>query len=69
VGDLSIKNELPSTFKAYCYQQHRWSCGPANFFRKMVMEILRNKVNNYPNSLVGFPLFSPEQQLSSYLEL
>lgn len=43
VGDLKVKNELPSTFKAYRYQQHRWSCGPANLFRKMVKEILRNK--------------------------
>ncbi|OIW05845.1 hypothetical protein TanjilG_23631 [Lupinus angustifolius] len=25
------------------FQQHRWSCGPANLFRKMVMEIIRNK--------------------------
>ncbi|URE46900.1 Glucomannan 4-beta-mannosyltransferase 9 [Musa troglodytarum] len=38
-----VKNELPSTFKAYRYQQHRWSCGPANLFRKMVMEIMNNK--------------------------
>ncbi|KAI8563511.1 hypothetical protein RHMOL_Rhmol03G0116300 [Rhododendron molle] len=43
VGELKVKNELPSTFKAYRYQQHRWSCGPANLFRKMAMEILRNK--------------------------
>ncbi|GAA0157897.1 hypothetical protein Leryth_016665 [Lithospermum erythrorhizon] len=42
VGDLKVKNELPSTFKAYRYQQHRWSCGPANLFKKMVMEIARN---------------------------
>lgn len=43
VGDLKVKNELPSTFKAYRYQQHRWSCGPANLFRKMVLEIIKNK--------------------------
>ncbi|KAI4346432.1 hypothetical protein L6164_007328 [Bauhinia variegata] len=43
LGDLKVKNELPSTFKAYRYQQHRWSCGPANLFRKMAMEIVRNK--------------------------
>ncbi|WVZ79333.1 hypothetical protein U9M48_026924 [Paspalum notatum var. saurae] len=43
LGDLMVKNELPSTFKAYRYQQHRWSCGPANLFRKMFMEIVRNK--------------------------
>ncbi|XP_068645103.1 glucomannan 4-beta-mannosyltransferase 1-like [Aristolochia californica] len=40
VGDLAVKNELPSTFKAYRYQQHRWSCGPANLLRKMTKEIL-----------------------------
>lgn len=39
-----VKNELPSTFKAYRHQQHRWSCGPANLFRKMAMEIVRCKV-------------------------
>ncbi|XP_068341741.1 glucomannan 4-beta-mannosyltransferase 9-like [Pyrus communis] len=43
LGSIQVKNELPSTFKAYRYQQHRWSCGPANLFRKMVMEIIRNK--------------------------
>ncbi|KAK1324050.1 Glucomannan 4-beta-mannosyltransferase 9 [Acorus calamus] len=43
VGDLKVKSELPSTFKAYRYQQHRWSCGPANLFRKMVMDIVKNK--------------------------
>jgi len=43
LSDLKVKNELPSTFKAYRYQQHRWSCGPANLFRKMVMEIINNK--------------------------
>nr|XP_009793132.1 PREDICTED: glucomannan 4-beta-mannosyltransferase 9-like isoform X3 [Nicotiana sylvestris] len=43
VCDLKVKNELPSTFKAYRYQQHRWSCGPANLFRKMAKEIATNK--------------------------
>ncbi|XP_058083614.1 glucomannan 4-beta-mannosyltransferase 1-like isoform X1 [Magnolia sinica] len=40
VGDLSVKNELPRTYKANRYQQHRWSCDPANLFRKMSKEIL-----------------------------
>jgi beta-mannan synthase len=42
VGDLAVRNELPSTFKAYRYQQHRWSCGPANLLRKVLPEILRS---------------------------
>ncbi|XP_051113324.1 glucomannan 4-beta-mannosyltransferase 2-like isoform X2 [Andrographis paniculata] len=43
LGDLQVKSELPSTFKAYLSQQHRWSCGPANLFRKMAREISKNK--------------------------
>ncbi|XP_042053758.1 glucomannan 4-beta-mannosyltransferase 9-like [Salvia splendens] len=43
LGSLEVRNELPSTFKAYRHQQHRWSCGPANLFRKMLCEIIRNK--------------------------
>ncbi|XP_042382853.1 probable glucomannan 4-beta-mannosyltransferase 9 [Zingiber officinale] len=41
--DLEVKSELPSTFKAFRHQQHRWSCGPANLFRKMLLEICKNK--------------------------
>ncbi|XP_039133756.1 glucomannan 4-beta-mannosyltransferase 9-like isoform X2 [Dioscorea cayenensis subsp. rotundata] len=44
LGDIKVKNELPSTLKAYRYQQHRWSCGPANLFRKMAVEIAKNKI-------------------------
>ncbi|KVH90694.1 hypothetical protein Ccrd_007275 [Cynara cardunculus var. scolymus] len=43
LGDLQVKSELPSTFKAFRFQQHRWSCGPANLFRKMVPEIIKTK--------------------------
>ncbi|KAL4611607.1 hypothetical protein ACB092_08G137400 [Castanea dentata] len=47
LGELQVKSELPSTFKAFRFQQHRWSCGPANLFRKMVMEIITNKKVNF----------------------
>ncbi|PRQ33237.1 putative glucomannan 4-beta-mannosyltransferase [Rosa chinensis] len=43
LGDLQVKSELPSTFNDYRNQQHRWSCGPANLFRKIVMEIAMNE--------------------------
>ncbi|XP_057535157.1 glucomannan 4-beta-mannosyltransferase 9-like [Amaranthus tricolor] len=43
LGSVQVKNELPSTFKAFRFQQHRWSCGPANLFRKMALEIIRNE--------------------------
>lgn len=46
LGNLKVKNELPSTLKAYRYQQHRWSCGPANLFKKMAKEIIANKKSN-----------------------
>lgn len=47
------KSELPSTLKAYRYQQHRWSCGPANLFRKMAVEIAMNKASRAPSKLIG----------------
>ncbi|CAI0408127.1 unnamed protein product [Linum tenue] len=53
LDDLRVKNELPSTFKAYRYQQHRWSCGPANLFRKMIKEIVMNKVSNFSHLFVS----------------
>uniref|UniRef100_A0A0E0M4U0 glucomannan 4-beta-mannosyltransferase n=1 Tax=Oryza punctata TaxID=4537 RepID=A0A0E0M4U0_ORYPU len=40
LGHVGVRNELPSTLRAYRYQQHRWSCGPANLFRKMFREVL-----------------------------
>ncbi|PKA59442.1 Glucomannan 4-beta-mannosyltransferase 9 [Apostasia shenzhenica] len=43
VGDIKVRSELPSTFKAYKFQQHRWACGPANLFRKISMEIITAK--------------------------
>ncbi|KAL1817362.1 hypothetical protein ACET3Z_019936 [Daucus carota] len=43
VNDIKVKSELPSTFKAFRYQQHRWSCGPSNLFKKMAIEIATNK--------------------------
>ncbi|KAK2401090.1 glucomannan 4-beta-mannosyltransferase [Trifolium repens] len=43
LSNVQVKSELPSTLKAYRFQQHRWSCGPANLFRKVVMEIFTNK--------------------------
>ncbi|KAL1557661.1 glucomannan 4-beta-mannosyltransferase [Salvia divinorum] len=43
LGDIEVRSELPSTFKAYRSQQHRWSCGPANLFRKMATGIVKNK--------------------------
>ncbi|KAE8767352.1 mannan synthase 1-like [Hordeum vulgare] len=42
-GDVQVRNELPSSFKAYRYQQHRWSCGPANLMRKMFWEIVASR--------------------------
>ncbi|KAI4302282.1 hypothetical protein MLD38_038055 [Melastoma candidum] len=43
LNDLKVKSELPSTFQAYRYQQHRWSAGPANLFRKMIPEVIKTK--------------------------
>ncbi|KAF2567970.1 hypothetical protein F2Q68_00027987 [Brassica cretica] len=33
--DIAVKIELPCSFNALRSQQHRWTCCPANLFRKM----------------------------------
>uniref|UniRef100_J3LP79 Glycosyltransferase 2-like domain-containing protein n=1 Tax=Oryza brachyantha TaxID=4533 RepID=J3LP79_ORYBR len=43
LGDVRVKSELPSTYKAYCRQQFRWSCGGTNLFRKMIWDVLAAK--------------------------
>ncbi|XP_078164467.1 putative glucomannan 4-beta-mannosyltransferase 2 [Carex rostrata] len=43
VGNIRVKSELPSTLKAYRHQQHRWTCGAVNLFRKMGWDIATNK--------------------------
>ncbi|KAJ6801239.1 putative mannan synthase 3 [Iris pallida] len=43
LGDVKVKSELPSNFKAYRNQQHRWTCGAANLFRKTAAEIVKTK--------------------------
>ncbi|XP_078160021.1 putative glucomannan 4-beta-mannosyltransferase 7 [Carex rostrata] len=40
INELRVKSELPTTFKAYCRQQHRWASGAVNLFRKMAWEII-----------------------------
>ncbi|KAI3461332.1 hypothetical protein Pfo_017995 [Paulownia fortunei] len=58
LGDLQVKCELPSTFKAFRFQQHRWFCGSANLFRKMMMEIAMNKkVSLYKKFYVIYSFF------------
>ncbi|KAK1307895.1 Glucomannan 4-beta-mannosyltransferase 1 [Acorus calamus] len=58
VGDVMVKSELPSTFKAYRFQQHRWSCGPANLFKKMAMEIVKaGKVSIWKKLYVIYSFF------------
>ncbi|XP_051214242.1 probable glucomannan 4-beta-mannosyltransferase 7 [Lolium perenne] len=43
VGDIRVKSELPSTYKDYCRQQFRWSCGGAHLFRQVAKDILAAK--------------------------
>uniref|UniRef100_A0A0E0HN11 Glycosyltransferase 2-like domain-containing protein n=1 Tax=Oryza nivara TaxID=4536 RepID=A0A0E0HN11_ORYNI len=43
LADVKVKSELPSNLKTYRHQQHRWTCGAANLFRKVGAEILFTK--------------------------
>ncbi|CAA7020365.1 unnamed protein product [Microthlaspi erraticum] len=43
IDDVTVKSELPCSFNALRSQQHRWTCGPANLFRKMAGQIIRSE--------------------------
>ena len=49
-GLMQVKSELPSTFRSYRFQQHRWNCGPSNLFRKTALEIMTNQVTESASS-------------------
>jgi len=51
VGDVKVKSELPSNLKAYRRQQHRWTCGAANLFRKTGREIILTKEASFGRKL------------------
>lgn len=39
--DVTCMNELPSSYDAYRKQQHRWSAGPMQLFRKALPQIVQ----------------------------
>ncbi|KAG1342518.1 Glucomannan 4-beta-mannosyltransferase 9 [Cocos nucifera] len=67
VGSIKVKSELPSTFKAYRFQQHRWSCGPANLFRKMLCDIMKaKKVSIWKKFYMIYSFFLVRRVLSHF---
>jgi hypothetical protein len=50
---MQVKSELPSTYKDYCRQQFRWSCGGAHLFRQVAKDILAAKVGFSSPSLAN----------------
>ncbi|GMH37152.1 hypothetical protein BSKO_05025 [Bryopsis sp. KO-2023] len=42
--DLTVMNELPASFNAYRKQQHRWTCGPVQLWRRASPAIWASKL-------------------------
>ncbi|KAK9837464.1 hypothetical protein WJX81_004395 [Elliptochloris bilobata] len=40
--DVTVLNELPASFFAYRKQQHRWTCGPVQLWRRTAPDIWRS---------------------------
>ncbi|XP_020090898.1 probable mannan synthase 6 [Ananas comosus] len=67
VGDIKVKSELPSTLKAYRSQQHRWSCGPALLFKKMLWDILEaKKVSMWKKFYMIYSFFVARRIISAF---
>ncbi|XP_063949779.1 uncharacterized protein LOC108222978 isoform X2 [Daucus carota subsp. sativus] len=57
--NIQVKSELPSTFKVFRYQQHRWSCGPANLLKKWPS----GKATGFGPGIRRFESFRPRSKL------
>eukprot|EP00958_Prasinococcus_capsulatus_P004003 scaffold375_cov378-Prasinococcus_capsulatus_cf.AAC.8 len=44
LNDVTCVNELPSSYDAYRKQQHRWSCGPMQLWRKAMNSVWNSKI-------------------------
>ena len=42
LNDITCDNEIPAEYDAYRKQQHRWSCGPMQLWRKATKTILES---------------------------
>lgn len=42
--DTTCLNELPASFFAYRKQQHRWTCGPVQLWRKTAYYIWKSSL-------------------------
>ncbi|KAI5002101.1 hypothetical protein ZWY2020_026751 [Hordeum vulgare] len=67
VGDIKVKSELPSSLRAYRSQQHRWSCGPALLFKKMLREILAaERVSAWKKLYIVYNFFVTRRVVSTF---
>uniref|UniRef100_A0A8I6WWJ3 glucomannan 4-beta-mannosyltransferase n=1 Tax=Hordeum vulgare subsp. vulgare TaxID=112509 RepID=A0A8I6WWJ3_HORVV len=67
VGDIKVKSELPSSVRAYRSQQHRWSCGPALLFKKMLREILAaERVSAWKKLYIVYNFFVTRRVVSTF---
>ena len=59
---LQCLNEVPSSYDAYRKQQHRWSCGPMQLWRKATAAVWASQISwaqkLYLNMCVGAALFA-----------
>ncbi|CAI5510694.1 unnamed protein product [Closterium sp. Naga37s-1] len=44
LNDVTCVNEIPSTYAAFRHQQHRWSCGPMQLWRKAMDQVWESEV-------------------------
>ncbi|CAI7801671.1 unnamed protein product [Closterium sp. NIES-54] len=44
LNDVTCVNEIPSTYAAFRHQQHRWSCGPMQLWRKAMDQVWESEI-------------------------
>jgi len=63
LNDITCDNEIPAEYDAYRKQQHRWSCGPMQLWRKATKTILESNGVSMAKKLYLIVFFSVRECL------
>lgn len=67
--DLTVVNELPASFNAYRKQQHRWTCGPVQLWRRASPAIWASKLPFLKKLELNLMFFGVRKTLSHFIAL
>lgn len=69
IEDVCVPNEIPSSYFAYRKQQHRWTCGPVQLWRRASAAIWSSKLPWMRKCELNFMYFMLRKTSSHFVSL